>query len=75
MLTRKFLTIAVLVQAIAAPLALADDVKFFDKDGIRYKETTRVVRRPVVETRYEQRQQTVYREQYRTDNQKRFGFR
>ncbi len=37
-----------------------------NRNGIQYRETTEVVRRPVSETRYETEQQTVYRQELKT---------
>ncbi len=47
----------------------ADDVKYYDKDGVTYCETTRTVHRPIVETHYVDQQQTVYTEQLQTQIQ------
>ncbi len=41
--------------------------RYFEKDGVTYRETRQVVQRPVTTTRYETRQTTVYRPQYRTE--------
>ena len=57
----------VLVPMLATAWAVADEVRYFEKDGITYQETRRVVQRPVVETRLESREQTVYREQIKTE--------
>src|SRR5689334_23285582 len=57
----------VVVPVLAATWAVADEVRYFEKDGITYQETRRVVQRPVVETRLESREQTVYREQIKTE--------
>lgn len=45
----------------------AGDVRFYEEDGVTYRETRVRVRRPVSETRYEERQETVYRPRYTTD--------
>jgi hypothetical protein len=47
----------------------ADDVRYFEKDGVTYRETRQVVRRPVVETRMEARDCTVYRDKFTTELQ------
>ncbi len=63
----KYLTVVILL-AIAGPrLALADDVTYIEKDGIRYRETRRVVRRPVPTTKIEEREKIVYRQQFSTE--------
>lgn len=58
-----------LLVLLAIGLASADEVRYYVKDGITYQETRRVVQRPVVETKYEQREQIFYREQYKTNMQ------
>jgi hypothetical protein len=63
--------------AILATLALAtwhtglraDEVRYFEKDGVTYRETRQVVRRPVVETKLEARDCTVYRDKLTTQLQ------
>jgi hypothetical protein len=47
--------------------AYAQQVRFYEENGITYRETKEVVRRPVTETRLEDRPRVVYRPQ--TDNQ------
>ncbi len=51
-----------------APLA-ADEVRFYEKEGVTYRESRRVVRRPIAETRLEDRTRTVYREQWTAETQ------
>ncbi len=53
--------------AIASSVALGADVRYYEQDGITYRETRQVIRRPVTTTHYEQRQQTVYRQQMNTE--------
>lgn len=47
----------------------AEDVRYYEEGGVTYCERRRVVQKPVVETRYEERETTVYREQYTTETQ------
>jgi hypothetical protein len=47
----------------------ADEVRYFEKDGVTYQETRRVIRRPITDNRVEPREQTIYREKYSTDFQ------
>ena len=55
---------------LAAASLLADDVRYFEKDGVTYRETRQVeVRRPVVETKIEARDCTVYRDKFTTEVQ------
>jgi len=62
-------TLSALGFVLFAVTAGADEVRYYVQDGITYMETKRVVQRPIVETRYEQREQIFYREQYKTDVQ------
>jgi hypothetical protein len=58
--------------AVCAPAAsgsFAQEVTYFEKDGIRYQRTRQVNQRPITETRYEQREGTVYRDRYTTEMQ------
>lgn len=56
----------VFIGGAAAALA-QDNVRYYQDGGVTYREVRRVVQRPVVETRLEQRQQTVYQPQYTTE--------
>lgn len=65
---RRLLTIVLL--ALGAPaICRADDVRYYDQNGVTIRETRQVVQHPVVETRMETRQQTVYLDQYKTQTQ------
>ena len=55
--------------AILAVVGRADDVKFYEQNGVTYQETHQVVQRPISETHYQDQQRTVYVEQYKTQNQ------
>jgi hypothetical protein len=57
------LTIALLGYVAATS---ADEVRYYDQDGVTYRETRRVVQRPVIETQTRESTQTVYRETYTT---------
>ena len=61
-----FLAILLLYGAVELPLAHGE-IRTIVKDGITYQETTRIVRRPVSSTHYEQRVHTVYRQQLNTE--------
>ena len=63
----RYLTVLTLLTVIGTQFALADEVSYFDKDGIRYRETVRKVRRPVATTRLEEREEIVYRRQLSTE--------
>lgn len=64
---RNVLAALVLLPIVGTQVVQADEVRYFEKDGVTYRETRRVVERPVNETHIERREQTVYREQYRTE--------
>jgi hypothetical protein len=49
------------------PPAGGDDVRYYEKDGVTYRETRQVVRRPVCETQFRPSTQTVYREEWTTE--------
>jgi len=53
----------------AAPTASAPTVRIVEENGIRYQETRQIVRQPVQDVRYEDRQQTGYQQRLRTDTQ------
>ena len=55
--------------AIVAPCVRADEVTYFEKDGIKYQKIRQVNQRPITELRYEQRESTAYRERFTTDLQ------
>jgi hypothetical protein len=54
---------------LSAATSMAQEPRVFEENGIRYQETTQVIQRLVPETRYEQRENTVYRERVTTDLQ------
>jgi len=49
--------------------AFAQEVREYVENGVRYRETRSKVMRPVTETRFEERERTVYREQYSTETE------
>jgi hypothetical protein len=50
-------------------IAAADEVRYYEENGVTYRETRRVVRRPISEVVSQPVDRTVYREQYQTDYQ------
>ena len=69
MLSRRYLALLLGLPLVMPLVGRADDVKYTEKDGVTYCETTRTVHRPISETHYEDRQQTVYTEQLQTQIQ------
>jgi hypothetical protein len=65
----KWIAGALALAALVAPRSRADEVTYFEKDGIRYQKIRQVNQRPITELRYEQRENTVYRDRYTTDMQ------
>ncbi len=66
-MTKSSLTIVGLwAITLAAGTAAADEVRYYKENGTTYRETRRTVRRPVTETRTEERQETVYRDRWVT---------
>ncbi|MCE9548446.1 MAG: hypothetical protein K8T25_23475 [Planctomycetia bacterium] len=53
-------------QLATAESAAAQEVRYYQDGGVTYREVRQLVPRSVVETRMEQRQQTVYKQQYTT---------
>ncbi|MBI3836922.1 MAG: hypothetical protein HY288_03185 [Planctomycetia bacterium] len=65
----QILAVSFIFGALVVPTLAADEVKTYEKDGVKYQEVRRVVQRPITETRYEPRQVTQYHERYTTDMQ------
>ncbi len=63
------MSLLAVLAAAGATVALADDVRFYEENGVTYRETKRTVQRPISETHYEDRSQTVYAEQLKTQSQ------
>ncbi len=64
------LAVGVLITSLTVASSLvADDVRTFEENGIKYQETTQTVQRLIPETRYEQREYTNYQPRYTTDMQ------
>ena len=57
---------ATLALAFGSLPARADDVRYYEQGGTTYRETRQTVRHPIVETRMEDRESTVYRDTYST---------
>jgi hypothetical protein len=71
MVKRQVVKASVLAFLSIAWGARADDVRYYAENGITYQETRQTVRERVPETRYEERQQVVYRQQLSTQLQTR----
>lgn len=65
----EWIAAILVLTALVAPGVRADEVTYFEKDGIKYQKIRQVNQRPITELRYEQQQSTAYRERYTTDLQ------
>jgi len=61
--------IALALASLATHAAWADDVRYYNENGIRYQETTQVIQRPITETRLEPLETTGVSERYTTEMQ------
>jgi hypothetical protein len=61
--SRQLLAAAVITCLVGTPPAGGDEVRYYDQDGVTYRETRRTVLRPVCETQLRPSTQTVYREE------------
>ncbi len=69
MIRRKTSFLALAAVAMAAPAALAQDVRYYSENGIQYRETTHVSQRPISETTYQPHETTGVSPRYTTDMQ------
>jgi hypothetical protein len=60
---------ALALALLAAPGAMAQEVRYFEENGIQYRETTHVSQRPITEYKYEPRETTNYSPRYTTNMQ------
>ena len=67
MLVRQMLAVLVVAPIFLASSAAADQVRYYQENGVTYCETTRTIQRPVCETTMQQTTRTVYKEQYYTE--------
>ena len=72
MLANRLHTLVMLaaVAALCQHSALAQQGNYVQHNGVTYLETRQIVRQPVWETHYENRQQTIYRPQLKTETQR-----
>lgn len=67
MLRHRIAIITVVLSLSTFTSALGDDVRYYQKDGVTYRETRQVIQRPVLETQMRETTQTFYREQFATE--------
>jgi hypothetical protein len=69
-MVRSLLSISsLLMLAVGAGRAMADDVRYLDENGITYRETTQVTQRAIPQTSMQPRAYTYYRQRYTTELQ------
>lgn len=59
--------VAALLSILGSGFASADEVRYFQKDGVTYCETRRIVQERIPQSRMEERMETVYREKLTTE--------
>jgi hypothetical protein len=67
MLLRYLVAVAVVTTLLGASFAIGDEVRYYEKDGVTYRETRQVVQRRIPEVTYAEQAQTVYRDQCVTE--------
>ncbi len=67
MLARQLIAMTVFTFVVGPVLTMAADVRYYEKDGVTYRETRRTVHRPTTETQMRQSTETVYRQQRETE--------
>lgn len=67
MLTRQLAALAVVTTLLGSSIAAGDEVRYYEKDGVTYRETRQVVQRRIPEVTYAEQAQTVYRDQCVTE--------
>lgn len=63
MRVRQLIALAVLTSIVGHAAAIAEEVRYYEKDGVTYRESRTTVHRPVTETQMRQSTQTVYRQE------------
>jgi len=67
MLSRQLLVAMVVMSVANLSLSVADEVRYYQENGVTYRQTKRTVLCPVTETRMQPTTQTVYRPQRSTE--------
>lgn len=67
MLTRQLVAAALVTLLGAAAVAAGQEVRYYEKDGVTYRETRQVIQRQIPEVAYSENTQTVYRDQCTTE--------
>jgi hypothetical protein len=67
MLIRQVFSLATVASLVSWAVAFGDDVRYYEKEGVTYREIRQTIQRRVPEVTYEERPQTVLREQCVTE--------
>jgi hypothetical protein len=67
MLVRHILVVLIFASLFLPSSAAADQVRYYQVNGVTYCETLRTIQRPVCETTMQQTTRTVYKDQYYTE--------
>jgi hypothetical protein len=63
----KLVAMGLIASLLSPAMSAAEDVRYYNENGVDYRETRRVVTRPVTETEWTEKEKTVYREEYSTE--------
>lgn len=69
MIHTRMIVASLALGAILSATLRADEVEYFEQNGVRYQKIRQVTQKPISETRYEARQYTTYHPRYTTDMQ------
>jgi len=67
MICRPATAVVLLALAACAPRSRAQEVVYYEENGVTYRETRQLIRCPVAETKIQESEQTVYRPQWKTE--------
>jgi len=67
MTTRQIIATAVVTSLVGTLPTWAEEVRYYEQDGVTYRESRQIVEKRVPEVRYEERSQTIYRDQCVTE--------
>jgi len=67
MLLRRRGLLAALAAGLLTVPAIGEDIRYYEENGVTYRESRRTVHRPITETEYIDRDRVVYRPEYRAE--------
>jgi len=63
MLTRQLVVLTAVTTLLGTSLAAGEEVRYYEKDGVTYRETHQIIQRQIPQVTYTEQTQTVYRDQ------------